>query len=159
MKNIIIISFFAGLFTSSFAQSTDMDKFRGTWQWVSGTDTLTIQLQKEAIQAPTGDYVDCIVGWHRYVKNGIQVESAMQHVGAAWATGKCTIIGGIDAPNQLYITSIEDLTIGKKFEVIFSLVSNTQAHWKSRDARGIYRGPHGTVNQFTMPRDIIFTKL
>jgi hypothetical protein len=53
--------------------NNDLDKFEGTWRYVSGNDTLTINLQKFE-QNFNGDYYeDGLRGNYRYVKDGVLV--------------------------------------------------------------------------------------
>lgn len=53
--------------------NNDLDKFEGTWRYVSGNDTLTINLQKFE-QNFNGDYYeDELRGNYRYVKDGVLV--------------------------------------------------------------------------------------
>ena len=161
MKKSIMLMWLLALAAVVIAQS-DNDKWRGTWQWVSGADTFTIQLQKETIHAPTGDIIDCIVGWHRYVKNGIEIENSMQHTGTAWAMGKHTIMGGLDGSAKLYLTTVRDITLAKRVEAVLTInPSYTQALWVLREPRGIRivdsnAPPRGT---FTLPKELTLTKL
>ena len=171
MKIIALMFFFVIGRGPATAQTTSyipaLDKFTGTWRWVSGSDTVEIALQKQLIyiNAVTPIYVESLIGWHRYVKNGTLIENSMQYYGRNYDSSfnlnnvKSTLIGATQKPTNLYL-SFTDLTLNKREELWFTLLPNslTQATWKLREARGLYMGPSGTAGRITLPKDIVLTK-
>ena len=89
MKQIIIfLQLFIIVNINSIAQKpqenttyTDnyLNKFEGNWIWKSGDDTVELSLKKtlNKIEGFDNSYWENILGCHRYVKNGILVESSM----------------------------------------------------------------------------------
>ncbi|GLB53273.1 hypothetical protein NBRC110019_23130 [Neptunitalea chrysea] len=63
--------------TNSFAP------YVGTWQWCSGTDTLTIEMAKYSMVYDTlglpPHYRDILVGKYRYVKDGYEVINTLNY--------------------------------------------------------------------------------
>jgi hypothetical protein len=84
MKKIIFLFSVLCTFKASAQVMTDnnSNKFIGTWQWTSGTDTLKIVLEKQIYTIPaSGVSSENLVGWHPYIKNGILKQSSLQYVG------------------------------------------------------------------------------
>ena len=51
----------------------DMDAYVGTWQWINGNTSLTIQLIKvEMVLESVNVYCDFLLGEYRYVENGVE---------------------------------------------------------------------------------------
>ena len=56
----------------------DMNPYVGTWQWVNGTSSLTIQLIKvEMAPDGFGDFSDYLIGEYRYVENGVEMVNTL----------------------------------------------------------------------------------
>lgn len=164
---IVILFFFLTKIGAQTITNSELDKFVGTWRWVSNVDTVEIILEKQAVYSKaTSKYYEDIVGWHRYVKNGVLIESSIQFTGGNYNSEananslKSTIYGFTQKPTNLYIT-FWDITLNKGEELWFTLLpgSTTQSTWKLRDSRGLYMGPAGTAGKITLPKDLILTKL
>ena len=79
MKLLFIVIFlFPGCYTlqaqppapGSNVTNNYINKFEGTWLWVSGNDTLILKLKKT--NKSFGDFTkDVLLGVHKYVKNGV----------------------------------------------------------------------------------------
>jgi hypothetical protein len=172
-KILIIILVLTSLITKgqpphpagSYTAHPEFNKFVGTWLWTSGTDTIKLVLQKQVIHYPYQlNYdEDRLVGWHKYVKNGVLIESDLQNVGTQWTWigghSVTSLFGGLLGPNKIYFTTCKDITKNKKGEMRFKMLPNstTQAIWELRNTRGITTIPNFDYN-FTMPEDLIFTK-
>lgn len=171
MRRVFILFFVVVLPFKIFGQVHhtyhELDKFVGTWRWVSGNDTVEIVLQKQVIyyDAATPSNIESLVGWHRYVKNGVLKENSMQFIGSSYNTGsaannvKSTLLGGVQKPTNLYM-NFSDLTLNKNEELWFTLLpaSLTQATWKLREPRGLYMGSAGTAGKVTLPKDLKLIK-
>ena len=50
-----------------------LDKFVGTWVWISGVDTLKIVLKKDnmLLPFPENSRADCIIGFHIFKKGNV----------------------------------------------------------------------------------------
>ncbi|HAZ92090.1 MAG: hypothetical protein IPO46_05715 [Chitinophagaceae bacterium] len=176
MKPIIIIIFSFFLTKSSFTQTIttnpQLDKFVGVWRWTSGADTVEITLQKQVyILQFTNKHSEVLVGWHRYVKNGVLQQSSYQYLGRdvnldfndAALDAKTTLLGTVysTSSNKAYFYAFWDLVLHKGFELFLTLLpnSNTQATWVLKQPRGLYTGPEGLNGVFSMPRNLVLTKL
>jgi hypothetical protein len=167
MKNcfIILLAICCFTFTGNAQNYGDtlrypeIDRFKGTWQWVDGSDTLTICLQKQIAKHPLKNvYMEIAVGWHRYVKGGIMIESTLDSVGDHYYTNTWSLAGIPNSNDELVLPVTKDKTLNKIYEVNLKISpSNTSVVWKSRDRPGIYWQATG-YNQFTLPRRVILTK-
>lgn len=170
MKKIFFIILLTGIYISSNAQHTpypagsfnakpELDKFVGTWRWVSGNDTLLVQLYKQSIHYPDPfNYdVECLIGWHKYVQNGVVAESSIQFAGLPFRGGHSTIFAGSRTPVKLY-GSFDDLTKNKSCDLYLTMTDNTytQMNWKLMESRGIT--PQGFQYGFTLPINVVLTK-
>ena len=81
--HLIFLCFIWGeAYTQTVVQNNLLNKFVGTWRWTSGTDTVEIVLEKQVYIIPmTGSHTEKLVGWHKYVKNGIINQSSYQCIG------------------------------------------------------------------------------
>lgn len=147
----------------------EADKFVGTWKWISGNDTVIIVLEKQIYCIPfTGKSCEALVGWHKYVKNGMLVQSSLQYEGrdvnidfnSTDTDYKTTINGNSRYSNAVLFRTFWDLTLHKNFYLYLTLLpgSLTQASWRLVEPPGIYTGPNGTAGMFTLPKNITLTK-
>ena len=61
---------------------SSLNKFVGTWRWTSGTDTIEVVLEKQTLVIPWVTFNrEGLVGWHRYVKNGVVLQSSFEYLG------------------------------------------------------------------------------
>ncbi len=142
MKKLLItglLSIF--IVNSGFSQDTTiMDKFVGTWRWVSGTDTVIIVLQRQNVFIQPGISRMSLVGWHKYVQNGQVVQSSLQYVGRdetvehtdVTSDLKTTLMGHARNSTTIWFTTFWDLTLHKSCFLDFQLLpgSTTRATWK-----------------------------
>ena len=177
MKPTIIILFSFFLIKNSFAQTVatdpELDKFVGVWRWKNGTDTMEITLQKQVYFLQfTNTYSEILVGWHRYIKNGTLQQSSYQYLGRDVNLDfndnsidlKSTLGGMTYSSNnrQAYFYTFWDLALHKNFNLWLTLLPNstTQATWELKQGRcGLYVGPPGLNGVYSMPKQIIITKL
>lgn len=77
------------------------DKFVGTWVWSSANDSFTLILKKDNVKfVPTMDlYGDVLYGFHKYVKNGKEIENTTQYKNTNYYDKKSSLLGGMDAKN------------------------------------------------------------
>jgi hypothetical protein len=145
----------------SYTTNSQLDKFVGTWIWTSGTDTMKIVLQKQFVhhKTPYSFEYESLVGWHRYVKNGIQVESSLQYAGTPYSNGYNTLLGGtVGEARRIRFTTFKDLTKNKKTNALFFTLlpnSNILANWNLKSSEGLQTNyQYG----FTVPRQMTFSK-
>ena len=173
MKSIVFIYLIFSLQSSLFAQTqTDpgLDKFIGNWRWVNNTDTLEIVLQKQTVNHPiTGVSFETISGWHKYVLNGALQQSSINYVGTLAfsdfnnpnSAEKVTIMANSYGNRCLLAAPFIDVHLHKTFELFLTLLPNslTQLNWDLRQPRGLYAGPAGLNGVFSLPKNLVLTKL
>lgn len=151
----------------------ELDKFVGVWRWTSGADTMEITVQKQVyILYFTDNHSEILVGWHRYVKNGVLQQSSYQYIGRdinldfndATPDAKTTLLGTVysTSTNKAYFYSFWDLSLHKSFNLWLTFLpgSTTQATWKLSQGRGgLYAGPSGSNGIYSMPKQLVLTKL
>ncbi len=171
----IIIPLIATLFTTgcmaqlmphpqgSYTLSPSLDKFVGTWKWVSGNDTmvLTFLKQKAHFRSPLNYDVDVLVGWHSYIKNGTLVESSLQYAGAtpfSWS-GQFTLLGSADADYKVGFTTFKDITKHKTSSNLTFTINKfniNQATWVLKNSQGMKNANYDYG--FTVPLNMVFTR-
>ena len=173
MKTIIlIISIFCSMYLKaqnincppgSNMLAPELDKFVGTWRWKSGTDTLTIYLYKQNIPVVPGCNSPSIVGWHRYVKNGVLIEGTEQYAGTPYFNNShATIVAGAE-PDVSSVTEISggssEETKHKSFSITLKMTNSTYTNmsWKIRNSYGLQ--PQDFDYGSTLPWNLILTKL
>ena len=138
--------------------------------WVSNTDTLEIVLHKQTVNHPiTGVSFEAIAGWHKYVKNGVVQQSSFGHIGTLLFSDfnnplsyeNVNLDGGTYGNRALLIYSFIDIQLHKTFELFLTLLPNslTQLNWDLRQPRGLYAVPAGLNGVFSLPRNLVLTKL
>jgi len=169
MKLILFI-FFILLSVGAFAQSSNMNAFAGIWQWSSVTDTLTLVIQKQNnVTYYPGHTRPALVGWHRYVKNGIEKESSFQYIGrdenldynAPDALDfKNTLLGFAKSSTLAYFTNFWNLTYHRSDEMYLTFLPNstTQVAMKIRGHNGVFNGLPKDRHKYSIPTNLILTK-
>jgi hypothetical protein len=98
-----------------------INKFEGTWLWVSGNDTLILKLKTNK---SFGDFTkDVLLGVHKYVKNGVVFDDALnKYDSMVLYYKKSTVLlsqnQGLDTSKVL--GSINDLTKKKQTISIYN---------------------------------------
>ena len=112
---------------------------------------------------------EILVGWHKYVKNGLLVESSYQSIefninsedDSPASSRKITLVGKIsESPISVLFYLFKDLSLAKHCNLDFKLLPNstTQASWKLRNPPGLYVGPPAANGKFTLPKNLILIK-
>lgn len=167
-KRYLITALYLVIYISCFSQvhrDPFSDKFVGTWQWTSGTDTLTVILEKQTDTSMPAKHNEVIAGWYRYVKNGRQKVSNLEYAGTSVTTDflnddeKTYMFGGSHGPNRLELY-VPDMLIEKTEILTLTMLpgSTTQATWELSEGRCFYLGPQGTIGKMTLPRNLVVTK-
>ncbi|MCX6313159.1 MAG: hypothetical protein NTX08_00325 [Sphingobacteriales bacterium] len=146
--------------------NTDIDEFVGTWISTSGFDTITIILQKQVFHypPPLSWDEDMLVGWHKYVKNGIIVENDLQNVGTIFtgSYSQASLFGTTLSPHKVYFTTFRDLSLNKTCDLRFSITTKNIPHptaiWILSNPRGARSGLRGPSGLFTFPKNMVFIK-
>ena len=173
MKHSILLTILVTFQSLVFGQiHTDpgLDKFVGHWRWINLADTVEIILQKQTVTNPMSfNTVEVIAGWHRYVKNGMVQQSSVQFVGTVLFSDfnnpasyeKVTMVAGSYGVNALLVSPFIDIQLHKNFELFLTLLPNslTQLNWDLRQPRGLYAGPAGLNGVFSLPKNLVLTKL
>jgi hypothetical protein len=170
MKKIFIIILLITTILKGYSQTSNMDAFVGTWQWSSGTDTLTLVIQKQNNVILYGNVTKpSLVGWHRYVKNGVEIESSFQYIGRDENLDhdspnaldfKNTLFGFAKSSTTAYFTNFWNLTYHRSDEMFLTFLpsSTTQVTMRVRGHDGIYNGVPRDRRKQSMPTNLILTK-
>jgi hypothetical protein len=145
-----------------------INKFAGLWRWVSGNDTVDIKIAKIQFQydRPPAASADRLVGCHRYVKNGVLVESSMDKFDS--------VATNFHWKNTLFAWNMDDMDTAKA-EGLFKDISKhkkgalfldyvdmatPQLVWKLENTAGLAAVPDGSSFDygFTLPRNMILVK-
>lgn len=146
----------------SYITNNTMGAYHGTWQWVSGSDTVKLFLntQKVWIDYAGGFYLDCLVGWHLYKKGNTVIESSYSNINNG---NTYTFLGGNEnGPINKAEGTLNDLT--KHKEVHLNLVLNSaqnQLTWKLTELQGMrirVAGSPPLQDGFTLPENMVLIK-
>ena len=164
MKTLFLISLLISttslLKSQTVTTNPEINKFVGVWRWTSGTDTLEITLEKQMyINYLTNWKSDALIGWHRYLGRNVNLD--FNETGSDLKT---TLNGTVynSKVNQAFFYTFWDLALHKNFNLWLTLLPNstTQATWELKQGRcGLYVGPPGLNGVYSMPKQIIITKL
>jgi hypothetical protein len=129
----------------SYTRDTTMTAFHGTWQWVSGTDTVQLYLATKKVYFPIsgGFYMDCLVGWHIYKQGRTVVESSIQYVNNV---NRRTFLGGSspEFPDKIENATFKDITKNKEVELFLTInAAQNQLTWRLDMSRGMRVGGPG----------------
>lgn len=133
--------------------NNSLNKFIGTWQWTGGTDTLTIVLKKENVLLPfpENSRVDLIIGFHKYKKANMVVESSLEFSQTNYTDKHSTILGGNDNGNNTLSATIRDISKNKLSSLTLTLnTSENQLQWNLKNREGLKLG-YFDYN-FTLPQ-------
>lgn len=139
-----------------------LTRFEGTWRWVNGQDTVWIYMQKQKINYSEIPYdADKIVGWHKYKKGNVIVESNYQFTGTSYnqQPGNVSLYCGnkpsID-PNFLE-GMVTDITKAKKVDLTLTLnAGQDQLQWKTTNPQGTKLRPYNYG--YTLPTQMTLIK-
>lgn len=106
----------------------NIDKFTGTWKWVSGNKELTLYIKKENIQIATGSYfkMDALVGFHKLIINNNVIENSIQFNSTKHSDKKSTLIGRTSNANTPNIAKVVIVHNNKNIEGNLTYISNNQ---------------------------------
>jgi hypothetical protein len=149
MKNIF---FFCSLLIISLKTSSQINYSPlGTWKYTSGTDTVEIYLKTAQVNAGTITY-NVIIGFHKYVKNGVLIENSLIHSGTNYLDNKYTIYIFDNSPTDIRIDGhFKDITLNYSRYIIFTKINVNTMNVRLTSMQG--RRKNGTTNLFTLPRN------
>jgi hypothetical protein len=152
MKNIIILVFLIVSFTSN-AQTNYTPA--GTWRWTSGTDTIIIFF-KSQILTLENNTTPLILGFHKYIKNGITIESRLSSSNSSFNDHLYSIIMYNGRPHiAKQQGTFKDLTLGNERMIFTEKINSTTIKVVLEYIHGVRNNrPYG----FTLPRNFILTK-
>jgi len=149
----------------TYISNNTMSAFHGTWQWVSGADTVQIYLTTEKVYCDIngGFFWDLLVGWHKYIKGNTLIESSypmINNVGSRTFTGTNQ---GASSPNKIEKGTLRDILKNKEIQLSLTLNSaQNQMVWKLEQSPGIKIQVNGQTEHkrgFTLPENIVLIKL
>ncbi|WP_123885809.1 DUF6705 family protein [Chryseobacterium indoltheticum] len=150
---------------SNYTPKPQFDKFTGHWKWTSGNDSFEMVLKKEKtfnILVSDHSCVDYIIGFHQYVKNGIIIESSLQHQNTNFGQNLLSIFGVGVSPDEILSAGVDILSNGNYVKMELEYIDVNHVKIKSLNT---YPGtklhlPGQTIpsSEITLPQDIILTK-
>ena len=170
MKILVLIPIFLASCCRMIAQpptpgsniiNNNINKFEGTWQWISGTDTLILKLKK--LNTSFDTYTeDVLMGVHKYVKNGSVIEDALNRFDSITINFKkrtALLYQNLGDDTSKVIGSLKDLTKKKTNNLFLEYVAGTPPTiiWHLETTEGTFIDPNFQYG-LTMPKDIILTK-
>jgi len=167
MKKIIFAIVFISILSNvSFGQApqpgdyitnSNIDKFEGTWKWVSGNKEVIIKLKK--VKFLNRDYhEDILLGCHSFTMNGSVVESSMAIYNLVGPDKKGTLNmwnTTDDGPDKI-TGSLKDLSKDKfeKLKLEYIAGNPAQLIWNLQP----YEGPTTKSPGVTLPENITLIK-
>ena len=150
---------------SSYEPKPEIDKYVGTWKWASGNDSFEIILKKEKVFDISEDDLSCIdviIGFHKYIKNGVVVESSLQHQNTTFTQRLLSIYGSAEVPGQILWTGIDILSNGNYVKMKLKYTDANHLFIKSiENYQGVKIIPVGTPipsSEIIFPDNIVLTK-
>ena len=182
-RTIYIFTFLLLSMSSTYGQSvkqrytSNLDFYVGTWRYTNATanEEFTIKLRKTAYTSPFMIKRDCIVGVYTYKKNGAVVLDNINEFmidrsefpGPIYATNARETAAAVN-PNKLE-TTVEDYGIltpasgqpkyGRGSITIISMGTPKKIQWELKDTEGTYIVGYDPGTGFSIPTDIILTKI
>lgn len=140
----------------------DLNKFEGTWKWVSANSELSIQLKKLNYHFSDENYnEDIIVGSHKYIENGVLVGNYLPDFPLLGQDHAGTIFIYQDAvglfPNKIS-GGLTDHRKHKKVNLTLEYVAGSPVTliWHSQVRGGFITDP--SIEGLTLPADLILIK-
>lgn len=146
----------------TYITNNTMSAFHGTWQWVSGTDTLKIYLATKKAYYPIngGFYWDQLCGWHIYKKGNTVVSSSFGSINNTNA--RTLSLANNSSHPMLSEGWIKDVSKNKSGELKLSLnAAQNQLTWKLENAEGVrFRNTNEPAYDwtFSFPEYLVLTR-
>lgn len=174
MKKILILIFTISITFEISAQlpsfpqpngnilNPSLDKFVGTWVWISGIDTLKIVLKKENVLLPFHDNsrADRIIGFHIFKKGNVIIEQSISYVNTNCSDKKFTFFGGnsvgLDNPNQITGSLINKAKNKNGHLKLLINSSFNELNWSLENREGVRVGTYDFT--FSYPLSLTLTK-
>ena len=128
----------------------------GTWKYISGSDTIEIFLKPGQIISGNKRY-PILIGFHKYVKNGIEIENTLPLINTTYTQSHYSIIMfGVDSSKVRADGHIKDIILNYKRYIIFTKINPNTINVRLTSMQG--RGQTGGVG-YTLPRNFQLIKL
>lgn len=152
---------------SSYTPNTELNKFVGNWKWTSGNNSFEMVLKKEKVFKPLDDDQSCediIIGFHKYIKNGTEIESSLQNQNSNYSQKLNSISSWSIVINSIElrggIDNISNYNNPIKFE--FEYIDNNHLKIKSLEnfpgTKIYFPGQTIPGSEINLPQNIILTK-
>jgi len=154
MKKILLLAFLFVLINNIGNSQTNYSP-TGTWRYVNGTDTVEIYLKQDQFTL-NGTTHSILIGFHRYVKNGVLMENTMGFTNTTYNNNQYSIITFDDNPNNVRVDGhLKDVSLNNKRYIIFTKVNTTTMNVRLTYIQGVRNNrPYG----FTLPRNFQLIK-
>ncbi len=154
MKKILIIIIVTIITTNLFSQTNYTPT--GTWKYINGNDTITVIFKSDQMTVAGATY-PILIGFHKYVKNGVIIESTLQHQSSNYIDNNYSIIIlNFEVNDVRNDGRIKDITLNYKRAIILTKINPTMMNVRLTSFQD--RRPNGTISAYTLPRNFQLIK-
>lgn len=143
-------------------KNPNLEKFVGTWVWKNGDNELILVLKKINTKLiPTANiYGDILYGFHKYIKNGKELENSLQYTNTNYQDKKRTLgaMGNILTPNKIQLSF---LPLERKFRTLYAnieYIDNKHIKINDFEKKDELRINDPLDNSRALPQDIILIR-
>jgi hypothetical protein len=153
MKKILVTVLIMNITNLLFAQTNYTPT--GTWKWISNNDTIEMYFKLDVIHVGSKNY-PVVIGFHKYIKNGILIENTLQFSNTNYSSNKfTTVIYNNDPTNSRLSGNFNDLTINTRRLIILTKLAFTSMSVRITSKEG--RKNYSWLG-YTLPRNFVLTK-
>lgn len=145
--------------------NNNINKFVGTWNWSENGKSLQIILKKENVKLRVGMNLraDVLIGFHKYIENGVEIENSTQYSNTNYIDNKSTIFGGAGKNETNTINGgIRHITKNKSIKFEIEYIDSTHIKLvELKDYPGLRVNVPGKPPydwSISLPQNIILTK-
>ncbi len=151
MKKYIIIIMLIVISNITNAQTNYIPT--GTWKWINNNDTIEIFFKTDIMTVGTRTF-PIVIGYHKYVKNGIILENNLSFSNTNFIAQKFSIILYYKRSEDMRNDgSIKDFTLNTRKYVILKKINPTTVSINLTSMQTRRASPY-----YTLPRYFVLTK-
>lgn len=127
----------------------------GTWKYINGLDTVEFYFKTDQMTVDNSTQ-SILIGFHKYVKNGIEIENTLPLSNTTYRQSRYSIIMfGVDSSKVRADGHIKDITLNYTRYIIVSKINPNTINVRLTSMEG--RGQTGGVG-YTLPRNFHLIK-
>ena len=149
---------------------TNLETYLGTWEYTSGNEVFRVYLKIGTLDSKVS-FGTCVIGDYFYSKNNVVLDSyTISNIPIIYKdfSGNEVIIfasnGKFESvnyanPNELNMFFYDKKRKKKVYRGMIQLISCTQIRWILRDDEGDYDGDNWVEPGFSVPTNVVMTKI